>query len=77
MTVRLIGIVAAGALIGYGLFPFFAGGFVLVAAGVVLGAVCRIGVPWRDVTWSLLLGTVAGLAGTLAFFLAHPSGSAR
>ena len=68
MTGRLIGIVATGALIGYGLVPFFAGGFVLVIAGLVLGAVCSIGVHRRDVAWSLLLGVVAGLAGTLAFF---------
>ena len=54
-------------MIGYGLVPFFAGGFVLVAAGLVLGAVCRSGVPWRSATGSLLLGVVAGLAGSFAF----------
>ena len=68
MIVRRIGLVAAGALIGYGLVPFFSGGFVLVIAGLVLGAVCRIGVHRREVAWSLLLGVIAGLAGTLAFF---------
>ena len=70
MTGRLIGIVVAGALIGYGLVPFFAGGFVLLAAGLVLGAVCRIGVPWRSAAGSLLLGIAAGLAGSFAFLRA-------
>ena len=70
MTGRLIGIVAAGALIGYGLVPFFSGGFVLVIAGLVLGAVFGIGVRRRDVALSLLLGVVAGLAGTFAFLRA-------
>ena len=70
MTGRLIGIVVAGALIGYGLVPFFAGGFVLVAAGLVLGGVCRIGVPWRSAAGSLLLGILAGLAGSFAFLRA-------
>ena len=70
MTGRLVGIVAAGALIGYGVVPFFSGGFVLVAAGLVLAAVCRIGVPWRFAAGSLLLGIVAGLAGSIAFLRA-------
>jgi len=68
MTGWLIGSVAAGALIGYGLVPFFSGGFVLVIAGLVLAAVCGIGAHRREVAWSLLLGLVAGLAGTLVFF---------
>ena len=68
MTWRLIGIVGGGALIGYGLVPFFAGGFVLVATGLVLGAVCRIGLPSRQAAGGLLLGVLAGLAGTFAFF---------
>ena len=68
MTGRLIGIVVGGALVGYGLVPFFAGGFVLVAAGLVLGAVCRIGMPWRYAASGILLGILAGLAGTFAFF---------
>ena len=65
---RRIGLVAAGALIGYGLVPFFSGGFVLVIAGLVLVAVCGIGAHRREVAWGLLLGLVAGLAGTLVFF---------
>ena len=68
MTGRLIGIVVAGALVGYGLVPFFVGGFVLVAAGLVLGALCRIGIPWRYVACGLLLGVLAGLLGTFTFF---------
>ena len=68
MTGRLIGIVVAGALIGYGIVPFFSGGFVLVMVGLGLGTICSIDVRRRDVAWSLLLGAVAGLAGTLAFF---------
>ena len=68
MTGRLMGFVVAGALVGYGLVPFFAGGFVLVAAGLVIGALCRIGIPWRYAAGGLLLGVLAGLAGTFAFF---------
>jgi uncharacterized membrane protein HdeD (DUF308 family) len=41
---------------------------VLVIAGLVLAAVCGIGAHRREVAWSLLLGLVAGLAGTLVFF---------
>ncbi len=70
MTRRRIGMVGAGALIGYGLVPFFSGGFVLVIAGLVLGAVCSIGMRRGDFAASLLLGVVAGLAGTLAFLRA-------
>lgn len=66
-TGRLIGLVLAGALIGYGVLPFFSGGFVLVGAGVVLGAITSIGMPRGEITRGLLLGFVAGLLGPLVF----------
>ena len=72
LTGRLIGLIVAGAAIGYGLLPFFAGGFVLVIAGTLLAMVCRIGVRWRDVAWTLSLGCAAALIGALVFFRATP-----
>ena len=72
MTGRLIGLVVAGAAIGYGLLPFFAGGFALVIAGVLVAMVCRIGVRWHDVAWTLSLGFAAALIGVLVFFRATP-----
>lgn len=82
-TGRLFGLVLAGALIGYGLTPFLSSGWllipgvnpllsngvVLVGAGVVLGAVCSLGVPWRDTARRLVVGLSAGVIVTLVLLL--------
>ena len=67
MNARVVGIAIAGALIGYGVVPFFSGGFILVSVGLVLAFACQFGLPRRKAALIRLAGVVAGLAGTIVF----------